>query len=204
MIRVGLTGGIGSGKSAASLFFEQLSIPVIDADIVARQVVALGQPALSIIAQHFGPCVLTPSGELDRRWLRLHIFDHPEERQWLEALLHPRIRQTIIAWLEQHEQQQQAPYALLTSPLLLETDQHLLVDKVVVVDVPEAIQLFRTCQRDDMTEEAAQKIIDAQIKRQDRLASADFILDNSGDLSELEQQVIKLDAHLKTLVAKGL
>ena len=200
MIRIGLTGGIGSGKSAASRFFEQLSVPVIDADSVARQVVEIGQPALTSIEQHFGPKVLTDSGELDRRWLRQHIFNDPEERKWLEALLHPIIRKTIIDWLDQ----QQAPYAILTSPLLLETDQHRLVDKIVVVDVPEKIQLLRTCQRDEMTEDSAQKIIDAQIKRKDRVERADYILDNTGDLSELEQQVIQLDAQLKTLVEKGL
>lgn len=144
--------------------------------------------------------MLTDSGELDRRWLRQQIFNDPEERKWLEALLHPIIRQAIIDWLDQ----QQAPYTILTSPLLLETDQHRLVDKIVVVDVPEKIQLLRTCQRDEMTEDSAQKIIDAQIKRKDRVERADYILDNSGDLSELEQQVIKLDAQLKTLVAKGL
>ncbi|TVQ69375.1 MAG: dephospho-CoA kinase [Oceanospirillales bacterium] len=194
MRTIGLTGGIGSGKSAASHLFEKLGVPVIDADQVARDVVEPGQPALAIIREHFGPDVITTEGALNRRWLRQTVFDHPAERQWLESLLHPLIRQNILDWLAQ---QQQHHYVLLTSPLLLETDQHQLVDAIIVVDVPEALQLQRTCQRDDITPEAAQKIINSQIKRADRLERADFILDNSLDLYQLEQQVFALDQQLK-------
>ena len=194
MRTIGLTGGIGSGKSAASRLFEKLGVPVIDADQVARDVVEPDQPALVEIQQHFGPEVITAKGELNRRWLRQYVFDHPKERQWLESLLHPLIRQNILNWLLT---QQQHPYVLLTSPLLLETDQHQLVDAIIVVDVPESIQLQRTCDRDDMSPEAAQKIINTQIKRADRLARADFILDNSSDLHQLELQVIALDQQLR-------
>ncbi|WP_151670431.1 dephospho-CoA kinase [Nitrincola schmidtii] len=194
MRTIGLTGGIGSGKSAASRLFEKLGVPVIDADQVARDVVEPDQPALVEIQQHFGPEVITAKGELNRRWLRQYVFDHPKERQWLESLLHPLIRQNILNWLLT---QQQHPYVLLTSPLLLETDQHQLVDAIIVVDVPETIQLQRTCDRDDMSPEAAQKIINTQIKRADRLARADFILDNSSDLHQLELQVIALDQQLR-------
>lgn len=194
MRTIGLTGGIGSGKSAASRLFEKLGVPVIDADQVARDVVKPDQPALVEIQQHFGPEVITPQGELNRRWLRQYVFDHPKERQWLESLLHPLIRQNILNWLLT---QQQHPYVLLTSPLLLETDQHQLVDAIIVVDVPESLQLQRTCDRDDMSPEAAQKIINTQIKRADRLERADFILDNSSDLHQLEQQVIALNQQLR-------
>ena len=194
MRTIGLTGGIGSGKSAASRLFEKLGVPVIDADQVARDVVEPDQPALVEIQQHFAPEVITAQGELNRRWLRQYVFDHPKERQWLESLLHPLIRQNILNWLLT---QQQHPYVLLTSPLLLETDQHQLVDAIIVVDVPESIQLQRTCDRDDMSPEAAQKIINTQIKRADRLARADFILDNSSDLHQLELQVIALDQQLR-------
>ena len=141
MRTIGLTGGIGSGKSAASRLFEKLGVPVIDADQVARDVVEPDQPALVQIQQHFGPEVITPQGELNRRWLRQYVFDHPKERQWLESLLHPLIRQNILNWLLT---QQQHPYVLLTSPLLLETDQHQLVDAIIVVDLSESIQLQRT------------------------------------------------------------
>ena len=194
MRTIGLTGGIGSGKSAASHLFEKLNVPVIDADQVARDVVEPGQPALAIIREHFGPDVITTDGELNRRWLRQIVFDHPAERIWLESLLHPLIRQNILDWLAR---QQQHTYVLLTSPLLMETDQHQLVDAIIVVDVPEALQLQRTCQRDDINPEAAQKIISSQIKRADRLARADFILDNSADLYQLEQQVFALDQQLR-------
>lgn len=194
MKTIGLTGGIGSGKSTASHLFEKLGVPVIDADQVARDVVGIGQPALALIREHFGPDVITAEGTLNRRWLRQTIFDHPTERQWVESLLHPLIQQNILDWLAQ---QKQHSYVLLTSPLLLETDQHQLTDAIIVVDLSEALQLQRTCERDEMSPEAAQKIIDSQIRRADRLARADFILDNNGRLDQLELQITTLDKQLK-------
>lgn len=191
---IGLTGGIGSGKSAATHLFAQLGVPIIDADQVARDVVEPGQPALSLIAEYFGPQVLTEQGELDRRWLRQQVFDHPEQRKWLESLLHPIIRKNILDWLAHPHAY---PYVILSSPLLLETDQHQLVDAIVIVDLPEDLQLKRTCQRDQMSTSAAQKIMSAQTTRHNRLESADYILDNSGDFIQLEQQVLTLDQQLK-------
>ncbi len=193
MTTLGLTGGIGSGKSAASQLFKQLGVPVIDADNVAREVVAPGQPALNSIADFFGAKSINADGTLNRRWLRQQVFDSPEKRQWLEQLLHPLIRQHIISWLSE----QTSPYCILTSPLLLETDQHQLVDQIIVVDLPETLQLERTCQRDQLSESEAKKIITTQIKRSERVESADYILDNSGDLRQLEHQVLALDAQLK-------
>lgn len=194
MLTVGLTGGIGSGKSAASRLFEQLGVAVIDADQVARDVVAPGEPALHAIHTEFGDDALDDLGQLNRRWLRQQVFDHPHKRQWLEALLHPLIRQQILGWLASH---QQDAYVILTSPLLLETDQHQLTQAIVVVDLPEDIQLQRSCQRDAMTTDTAAKIIAAQLPRQQRLESADFILDNSGSLACLEVQVTALHQQFK-------
>lgn len=191
---IGLTGGIGSGKSAASDLLAQRGVPIIDADQVARDVVCPGQPALRHITDHFGPRALTEQGDLDRRWLRQQVFDHPEQRQWLESLLHPLIRQHILDWLAQPHAY---PYVILSSPLLLETDQHLLVEEIIVVDLPENLQLERTCLRDQLSLSATQKIMSAQISRHNRLERADYILDNSGDVHQLEQQVIALDQQLK-------
>ena len=194
MLTVGLTGGIGSGKSAASRLFEQLGVAVIDADQVARDVVAPGEPALMAIQAEFGKDVLDNAGQLNRRWLRQQVFDHPDKRRWLEALLHPLIRQQILNWLASR---QQDDYVILTSPLLLETDQHLLTQAIIVVDLPEDIQLQRSCLRDAMTADTAAKIIAAQLPRQQRVESADFILDNSGSLASLEAQVAVLHQQLK-------
>ncbi|QEW07441.1 dephospho-CoA kinase [Nitrincola iocasae] len=195
MLTVGLTGGIGSGKSAASRLFEQLGVAVIDADQVARDVVEPGEPALVAIQTEFGAEALDDAGQLNRRWLRQQVFDHPDKRRWLEALLHPLIRRQILNWLASH---QQDDYVILSSPLLLETDQHQLTQAVVVVDLPEDIQLERSCQRDGMTAAAASKIIAAQMPRQQRVESADFILDNSGNLASLEAQVALLHQQLKS------
>jgi dephospho-CoA kinase len=194
MLTVGLTGGIGSGKSAASRLFEQLGVAVIDADQVARDVVAPGEPALMAIQDEFGKEALDNTGQLNRRWLRQQVFDNPDKRRWLEALLHPLIRQQILNWLASH---QQDDYVILTSPLLLETDQHLLTQAIIVVDLPEDIQLERSCLRDAMTTDTAAKIIAAQLPRQQRVESADFILDNSGSLASLKTQVAALHQQLK-------
>ncbi|WP_417579134.1 dephospho-CoA kinase [Nitrincola sp.] len=195
MLTVGLTGGIGSGKSAASRLFEQLGVAVIDADQVARDVVAPGEPALDAIQAEFGDAALDVSGQLNRRWLRQQVFDYPEKRTWLEALLHPLIRQQILNWITSHQQED---YVILTSPLLLETDQHRLTQAIIVVDLPEDIQLQRSCERDGMTTAAAGKIIAAQMPRQQRVERADFILDNSGNLASLEAQVALLHQQLKS------
>ncbi|KGK42532.1 hypothetical protein LH51_06240 [Nitrincola sp. A-D6] len=195
MLTVGLTGGIGSGKSAASRLFEQLGVAVIDADQVARDVVAPDEPALMAIQAEFGKEALDNTGQLNRRWLRQQVFDHPDKRHWLEALLHPLIRQQILDWLASRQQES---YVILASPLLLETDQHLLTQAVIVVDLPENLQLQRSCMRDAMTTDAAGKIIAAQMPRQQRVESADYILDNSGSLTSLEAQVNALHQQLIT------
>jgi dephospho-CoA kinase len=192
---VGLTGGIGSGKSAACNCFISLGVPVVDADRVARLVVEPGSEALARIAAHFGDRVILPDGRLDRAALRQIVFADAAERRWLEGLLHPRIRAHIQEALEQLEEQGH-PYAILASPLLLETDQQRLVDTVVVVDLPEALQISRTMARDGVPEAQVRQILAAQMGREERRQRADFILDNSGDEARLRAAVEALHAQL--------
>ena len=144
---LGLTGGIGSGKSAASAWFEAQGIVVIDADVVAREVVEKGQPALQQIQQHFGDWVLLENGELDRRALREHIFKEPSARQALEKITHPAIRESIIRQLDAAD----SPYVVLVSPLLFETNQHQLTRHTLLLDATEALQIHRASQRDGQT-----------------------------------------------------
>ncbi|RSB57761.1 dephospho-CoA kinase [Acinetobacter soli] len=185
---VGLTGGIGSGKSAASQWFEHQDIDVVDADVVAREVVQPGQPALEKIAQHFGDWVLQADGQLDRRALRDYIFQHPEARQQLEAITHPIIRQSILSQL----QQAQSAYVILVSPLLFETDQDRMTHRNLLVDVSEATQLKRASQRDAQSTEQIQKIIATQMPRSEKLKRADDVVHNEGTLDELYQQLMRL------------
>ena len=185
---VGLTGGIGSGKSTVARLFGHLGVHWVDADDVARQVVEPGTPALATIAERFGPEVLQDDGSLNRAWLRRRIFEEPEEKQWLEGLLHPIIREELIRQLR-GEPSYELPYTLLVSPLLLETNQHELVDRVVVIDVPESIQLERTMARDDNTREQVEKIMAAQLSREQRCSRADAIINNNKPLTDVERQV---------------
>lgn len=184
---VGVTGGIGSGKTAVTDFFANRGVFIVDADIASRVVVEPGKPALAAIEQRYGPEILI-NGSLDRRKLRTIIFDDVSERKWLEGLLHPLIRDQIILELTHAE----SSYAVLVSPLMLETSQHELVDRVLVVDVPERIQLSRTMARDRMTEEQTRQILNSQMDRKQRVGRADDIVDNSGSISQLHQSLNKL------------
>lgn len=185
MLKIGLTGGIGSGKSAASSHFETLGIRVIDADIVAREVVEPGTSALNQIATHFGKDILLESGELDRRQLRSVIFNNSDEKAWLEKLLHPIIRTSIIEQLNTAN----SSYAVLVSPLLFETDQHSLVDRTLLIDVPESIQVERASQRDDTNPDQIKAIMAQQMSRACKLEKADDIILNDKDLPTLRQNV---------------
>jgi dephospho-CoA kinase len=189
---VGLTGGIGSGKSAVSTQLESLGIFVVDADQVARDVVLVGSPALNRIAQHFGSQILLKDGALNRTILRQKIFADKAQRQWLESLLHPLIGEAITEQLAVVS----SIYAVLESPLLLETSQHNNTDFVVVVDASEALQRQRTCKRDGSTKVQIDAIIASQMPRQQRLDKADWVLDNQHDLSHLSEQVLQLHQHL--------
>lgn len=185
---VGLTGGIGSGKSEVSRRFEQLGIKVVDADIVAREVVNIGSAALFAILEHFGQDILSADGSLNRSKLRSHIFEKPDEKRWLENLLHPIIRKEIVTQLAQSK----TPYTILSSPLLLETKQNELVNRVLVVDATEDMQLMRASERDANHKDQIQKIMATQISRAERRAQADDIIENHGDLNGLDIAVKKL------------
>lgn len=185
MLVIGLTGGIGSGKSAASQCFEDLGITVVDADVIAREVVALGSEALGTIAAHFGGDILQADGTLNRPMLRQKIFSDPAQKQWLEQLLHPLIGEETMRQLSVAT----GPYVIYTSPLLLESGQEAFCAELVVVDISEDLQLSRTMQRDSNDKEQVQRIIASQIDRPSRLAKADHIIDNSGDISALDDQV---------------
>jgi len=185
---VGITGGIGSGKSAVTALFEQLGITVVDADLAARVIVQPGRPALEEIARHFGREVLLADGSLDRAALRQRVFSDEAQRLWLEQLTHPLIGTEIREQLRASG----SPYTILSSPLLLETSQRDLVDCVVVVDVPEDIQLQRTMARDTNDVAQVRRIMAAQMPRQERLTLADIVIDNSRSLQELASSVQEL------------
>ena len=199
MAVVGLTGGIGSGKSTVVRLFGALGVHWVDADDVAREVVEPGTPGLERITEHFGQEILLPDGGLDRAALRRIVFDAPEERVWLESVLHPVIREELMRQL--HPDNYALPYVLLVSPLLLETDQHELVDKVVVVDVPVDVQIQRTMARDTNDRDQVERIIAAQMPREQRLQKADNVVDNNLPMADVEQQVEAL--HQTFLAAFG-
>ena len=188
---VGLTGGIGSGKSAASQWFETQGINVVDADIAAREIVEKGQPALAQIQSAFGDWVLLESGELNRKALREHIFQHPSARQQLEEITHPAIRQSIIVQLEQAN----SPYVILVSPLLFETNQHLLTQRTLLIDASIELQIQRASQRDGQSVAQIENIIQAQMPRDRKLDLADDIAINDGHLEHLYTQLQKLHLH---------
>ena len=193
---VGITGGIGSGKSAVTDRLADLGITIVDADVAARVVVEPGQPALQAIADHFGSGVIQENGSLDRAALREIVFEYPDERRWLESITHPAIREEIICQLRSAD----SPYVVLSSPLLIEASQNDFVDLVVVVDVPESTQLERTMKRDDNSADLVRQIMSAQLSREARLRAADLIIDNDGNLEELHQHV---DALHKQLLVKA-
>lgn len=193
---VGLTGGIGSGKSAVAGFFADFGVHVVDADDAARWVVEPGQPGLAGLSEHFGGQILQADGRLDRAALRQLIFADPQQRQWVEQLLHPLIRQAIADNLATA----QSPYALLVSPLLIEGGQYRNVQRVLVVDVPEATQLQRVLQRDGVSEEQVRAIMQSQLSHEERLHYADDVVSNDGTLQELEQQVASLHQQYLQLI----
>ena len=182
---LGLTGGIGSGKTAASDYLAEKGIAIIDADVVAREVVEPDQPAWQAIAKRYGEDVLLSDRSLNRPWLRQKVFSEPKERQWLESQTHPRIRDSIINQLHQAK----SPYAVLVSPLLFESGQFQLTQHTLLVDVPVELQVERACKRDSNNEAQIRNIIAAQMSRDDKRAKANDIADNSSDLSYLYQQL---------------
>lgn len=188
MLTVGLTGGIGSGKSTVAGMFAALGVPVIDADLVAREVVAPGTAGLQALAAQFGPDILRPDGELDRRRLRAMVFASPALRQVLESILHPMIRARIEARIAALD----APYCIVAVPLLIESGWTELVDRILVVDLPEEIQRQRTICRDSLTADEVEAIMAAQSSRGDRLSHASEVIHNDRDLANLQSQVLAL------------
>ena len=192
---LGLTGGIGSGKSAAAEHFSALGVPLIDADQAARQVVEPGRPALARIVERFGTQVLQADGQLDRAALRQQVFADASQRQWLEQLLHPLIFDEI----EQFLGQVRAPYSILVSPLLIESGQHARTRRILVIDLPEALQIQRSLARDGGSEAQIRAILAAQLSREERLRHADDVLSNDQGRAELHQQVERLHRFYMTL-----
>ena len=189
MYVVAITGGIGSGKTTVANQFAALGIEVVDADLIAREVVEPGTPALAAIASHFGPGILDEQGRLDRRALRERIFSNPAAKSWLNALLHPIIRSEMLRQCAAAN----SPYCLLVVPLLVENRLTELADRVLVIDVDEATQIERTCRRDGVNREQAQAILASQASRSERLAMADDVLDNqSGTTETIRERILAL------------
>jgi len=191
MFVVGLTGGIGSGKSAATDYFATLGIEIVDADIASRTVVTLGKPALKHIEEHFGANILLEDGNLDRAKLRQIIFSNAQEKTWLETLLHPLIREEILESINNAK----SPYVILVSPLLLETNQHTLCDRILVIDAREDLQLSRTSKRDNNDIEQVRRIMASQASREERLKHADDTIENNADPGHLHQQIDAIHQH---------
>jgi dephospho-CoA kinase len=188
LLRIGLTGGIASGKSTVARRFMELGVPVIDADAAARAVVAPGKPGLAAVSERFGPRVVAKNGELDRPALRDLIFKDAGSRRDLEAILHPLIR----ADMEQSADLAVGPYVVMAIPLLVESGSRDRVDRILVVDVDEAVQLQRVMARDGCTEEQARAILASQASRSARLAAADDVLPNTGTVTDLRRAVDQL------------
>lgn len=196
--RVGLTGGIASGKSTAAKFFGALGVPILDSDQIARDVVEPGQPPLERLVERFGPSILTPDGHLDRPALRDIVFSDPKARTDLEALTHP----AIGAALEARSANAGGPYQILVIPLLVEKHLGSQVDRVLVVDCDEALQISRLRSRDGSTAEQVRAILNAQVSRSTRLKAADDVITNEADMSAVQNQVAALHARYLALAVQ--
>ena len=188
MFVVGLTGGIGSGKTVASDRFEELGIKVVDADISSRVVVEIGKPALSSIEGEFGSDVISDDGSLNRAKLREIIFKDDEAKSWLESLLHPLIGQHILDEIASATSR----YVILVSPLLFETTQFQMCNRTLLIDVPKDIQILRTAKRDKVPESQVEKIIASQMDRDQKIGKADDVIVNDGEISDLISKIDKI------------
>lgn len=188
---VGLTGGIGCGKTTVTALFASLGVQYVDADIVARQVVMPGMPALAAISSYFGAEILQSNGELNRTSLRQRVFSNAAEKIWLEQLLHPAIRQELLTQLAALT----SPYALLVAPLLLENKLNQYVQRVLAIDLPERLQLQRAMARDNANEQQIKAIMAAQISRPERLKLADDVIKNDSNIADLIPRVAALHQH---------
>ena len=198
MFVVGLTGGIGSGKSAATAIFEDLGIDIVDADLASREAVLPGSKALDQIQKKFGNEILLEDQTLNRAKLREIIFDNSEDKTWLEQLLHPEIRHIIQSKLENSSSE----YVILVSPLLFETDQHEFCNTTILIDSSLNSQVSRTSKRDSVSEDSVKKIISAQMSRDDKLKIAKIVIKNDDSLEQLESNVKKVHENLIKEIAK--
>lgn len=188
MLVIGLTGGIGSGKTTVANLFAEKGVTIIDTDQLARDVIEPGKPALEKIIQKFGQTILLPNGSLDRTALRKHIFNHPEDREWLEKLLHPLIREEMKYQAEHST----SPYCIAVIPLLFETKPNPLIDRILVVDTTEEEQIKRAHTRDNTSPQQIKAILKSQASRNQRVSGADDIIINTGSPEELIPQVDQL------------
>jgi dephospho-CoA kinase len=188
MLRIGLTGGIGSGKSTVADLFRELSVPIVDADRISRQLVQPGTEAYAEIVNAFGQDMVGDDGSLDRRRLRERVFARPEEREHLESILHPRVRAAILDELAGLD----VPYCIVVVPLLIESGMQDLVDRVLLVDAPEEVRIHRVARRDHTEESQVRRIMDAQIAPDVRRRHADDVLANDGELDSLRSDVADL------------
>lgn len=194
---IALTGGLGSGKSEAAKQFAKLGVPVVDTDVIAHALTAVGSPVLTQISQLFGPQFLTKEGALDRTKLRTHVFTNPQERSKLEALLHPLIRANAVKQLAENEHQLHPDYQILVIPLLFENNQYQTsIHKTLVIDCDEQLQISRAMARSQLSKAEAQAILDAQVTRATRLKLADEVIENNGTLAELTESVEKMHQKL--------
>jgi dephospho-CoA kinase len=188
-LKVGLTGGIGSGKTTVSNLFEELKVPIIDADRISRESVKKGQPAYDKILKLFGRDVIDKDGELRRDYLRTVVFNNAALKKQLESVIHPEVRRRTLEMLATVHH----PYCIISVPLLIESGLQHTVDRILVVDVPEQMQISRACTRDSVSPEEIMKIIRSQASREERLQQADDIISNDGDIHHLKSQVEKLN-----------
>lgn len=195
VLKIGLTGGIGSGKSTACEIFSELGVPIIDADIVARKVVQAGMPALQLIKEKFGEDIITKDGLLDREKARDQIFTNEIDRKKLENILHPVIYERIVHETENID----SSYCIISIPLLLETEALDIIDRVLIIDVSEKLQLSRASVRDNASLNDIERIIQTQISRDNRLAAADDIINNEGDIENLRRQIHDLHEFYKSI-----
>lgn len=188
MLKIGLTGGIGCGKSTVCRMFQELGVDIIDADIIGRQLAEPGQPALAMLADAFGKKILNADGSLNRAGLRELVFSDPNKKQQLESIMHPLIYKRIAAEIEKS----QGLYCIVAIPLLLETQKTQIVDRILLVDCSVETQIARVTSRDSLSREQVLKIISSQIPRQQRLIQADDVIDNSATTAQLAEQIKRL------------
>jgi dephospho-CoA kinase len=199
MLTIGLTGGIGSGKSEVARLFSRLGVPVIDADVIAHELVRPGEEALSEVVAVFGEQILAADGSLARKKLGDIVFNDPEKKQQLEAIIHPRVREQIRACKDMNKDE---PYIVVVIPLLLESGQHDLVDRVLIVVADESVRIGRVQARDGRNLAQIEAIIQSQADDRQRLAAADEVLDNNGSLDDLQHAVQQLHQKYAALAAQ--